>query len=472
MAGRRWLAAVLAGSASCQLATGLSSLTVKEAGGGGTNAMVASSSTSASAGGTMCDGSGGCGGGEKVVELAAGSDHACARFASGRVKCWGRNDYGQLGIGDVKPRGAGPGQMGAALPFVDLGLGAKSLGAGDDWTCAILDDDTLKCWGRNDVGQLGLGDTLDHGDDPGEMGSDLPAVDLGAKHHAIQVVAGAGHTCALLDDHGVKCWGRGLKGALGQANFVNHGDQPLTMGKYLAEIDLGTGRTAKAIASEGDTVCAVLDDDRAKCWGSNDHGQIGVGNTKTYGANGGTMGDSLPAIDFAGAPVAAITPDDVGASSCALLAGGAVRCSGNGADGALGQGSTTSLDKPSPALDLGVSPAALLGGGSFFCAVTSAGAAKCWGGNAAGELGQGDAKNRGDDPGEMGAALAPIDLGKGRTVRQLAAGSGRFACALLDDDSVKCWGGNAAGELGQGDTKNRGDEPGEMGDALKPVQLL
>ena len=71
--------------------------------------------------------------------------------------------------------------MGDDLPAVDLGTGrtAKMVSAGGATTCAVLDDDSVKCWGRNDFGQLGIGDTDRRGDGSGEMGDDLPFVDLG-----------------------------------------------------------------------------------------------------------------------------------------------------------------------------------------------------------------------------------------------------------------------------------------------------
>ena len=125
-----------------------------------------------------------------------------------KVKCWGRNDFGQLGLGDTANRGDDPGEMGDALPAVDLGTGrtAKMISAGNDHTCAVLDDDSVKCWGYNGWGQLGLGDTLDRGDGPGEMGDDLDAVDLGTNRTAKMISAGEHHACAVLDDASVKCW--------------------------------------------------------------------------------------------------------------------------------------------------------------------------------------------------------------------------------------------------------------------------
>ena len=119
----------------------------------------------------------------EAQRFSLGGAFSCAILYGGVVKCWGYNNYGQLGLGDSSNRGDGPGEMGDNLPVVDLGTGrtAKMIGAsaGGAHVCAVLDDDSVKCWGRNDYGQLGLGDTSNHGDGPGEMGVNLPVVDLG-----------------------------------------------------------------------------------------------------------------------------------------------------------------------------------------------------------------------------------------------------------------------------------------------------
>ena len=106
--------------------------------------------------------------------------------------------------------------MGDSLPTVALGTGrtAVAITAGNYHTCALLDDGSVKCWGYNDYGQLGLGDTADRGVGAGEMGDSLPAVALGTGRTAVAITSGSYHTCALLDDASVKCWGlERLKGS-------------------------------------------------------------------------------------------------------------------------------------------------------------------------------------------------------------------------------------------------------------------
>jgi hypothetical protein len=109
-------------------------------------------------------------------------------------------------------------------------------------------------------------------------------------------------------------------------------------------------------------------------------------------------------------------------------------------------------------------------GQAHTCALLDNQQLKCWGGNG-GRLGLGDAVTRGDGPGEMGDSLPAVNLGTGRTASAIGSGFGVHVCASLDDGQFKCWGGNNNGELGLGDTLTRGASPGQMGDALLPVDL-
>ncbi len=235
------------------------------------------------------------------VVIAAGNGHTCA-LRAGTVKCWGYNGSGQLGLGDTADRGDGPGEMGVNLPAVDLGPGrtATAITAGEVHTCALLDDATIKCWGANGFGQLGLGDTETRGDGPGEMGVNLPAVDLGPGRTATAITAGGAHTCARLDDATVKCWGWNGFGQLGLGDTADRGDGPGEMGANLPVVDLGPGRTATAVTAGYTHTCALLDDATIKCWGANYAGQLGLGDTANRGDQSGEMGVNLPAVDIWG----------------------------------------------------------------------------------------------------------------------------------------------------------------------------
>ena len=233
----------------------------------------------------------------KALSVTMGYEYTCASISGETVKCWGRNDSGQLGLGDIAPRGDEPGEMGDALPAVDLGTGrtATAITAGYRHTCALLDDGSVKCWGWNG-GWLGLEDNLDRGDGPGEMGDALPAVDLGAGRTATAISAGERHTCALLDDGSVKCWGGNTYGQLAHDGVNNIGDNAGEMGDDLPPIDLGTGRTATAVTTGAHHTCASLDDGATKCWGINVNGTLGQGDTVNRGSHAYDRGDDLDPI--------------------------------------------------------------------------------------------------------------------------------------------------------------------------------
>ena len=152
-----------------------------------------------------------------------------------------RAAVGQLGQGNTNQLGDNGNEMGQNLPIVDLGPGrtAKSIASFRQHNCAILDDDSVKCWGRNSYGQLGLGSTSHKGDGSNEMGSNLPAVDLGPGRTAKAVVAGYWHSCAWLDDGTVKCWGANSDGELGAGNVSGRGGSANQMGSNLPIVDLG-----------------------------------------------------------------------------------------------------------------------------------------------------------------------------------------------------------------------------------------
>jgi alpha-tubulin suppressor-like RCC1 family protein len=213
------------------------------------------------------------------VAIAAGHFDGCVVLDGGALKCWGDNFDGQLGLGDTEDRGDGPNEMGGNLPAVALGTSrtAVAVDPGGNHTCALLDDATVKCWGSNDDGQLGQGDTAYRGDAAGEMGDSLPAVALGTGRTAVAIAAGWDHSCAVLDDGTVKCWGANDDGQLGLGDTADRGDGPGEMGDGLPVVALGTGRTAVAITANYAYTCALLDDGTVKCWGANFNGQLGLG---------------------------------------------------------------------------------------------------------------------------------------------------------------------------------------------------
>ncbi|CAB1113149.1 unnamed protein product [Ectocarpus sp. CCAP 1310/34] len=233
------------------------------------------------------------------VAISAGGWHTCVIVVGDLVKCWGYNQWGELGLEDKDDRGDDPDEMGDNLDFVDLGSNARvfSLALGDWHSCALLDGGDVKCFGKNYAGQLGYGDTENRGDDPGEMGDDLDTVNLNGKK-ATAIAAGEEHTCAILEDGDLICWGLGSSGQLGQGNAMNVGDGEGEDVSSLDPIDLGTGRTAIEVTAGGNHTCALLDNYDVKCWGENDYGELGQEDTQPRGLAPNQMGDNLEAISL------------------------------------------------------------------------------------------------------------------------------------------------------------------------------
>jgi alpha-tubulin suppressor-like RCC1 family protein len=184
-------------------------------------------------------------------------------------------------------------------PPVDLGTGrtARYVDGGGAFSCALLDGGDVKCWGKNDLGQLGQGDTESRGDETGELGDALPPVDLGTGRKALTIGGGNTSMCALLDTHEIKCWGGNARGQLGQGDTENRGDEPGEMGDNLRAVNLGSGRTALGVFQGSAHACALLDNGDLKCWGWNMNAQLGTGGIVSRGDGPQEMGDDLPAVD-------------------------------------------------------------------------------------------------------------------------------------------------------------------------------
>lgn len=240
-----------------------------------------------------------------VKEVGIGSAFTCALLTNGKVQCWGTGHYGQLGrpLDDsqcTSPYCLVPGDAG------DLGAGfsVAALSSGNEHSCALSTSGAVKCWGRGWVGQLGIGEAgVTRGTLAEEMGNALPAVDLGGT--ATAVAAGGTFSCAVLSTGGVKCWGNAFEGRLAQpqrtgSDLSNHlGDAPGELGAQLPPIDLGSNARAIQVAAGEAFACALLDTRQVKCWGSNADGQLGVQTDDTIvGDETSELGANLRAIAF------------------------------------------------------------------------------------------------------------------------------------------------------------------------------
>jgi len=436
----------------------------------------------------------------KAVEAGLGDKHSCFRLSNGKLKCFGHSVFGQLGLGNVYDLFPDNGSLGVGddakevgnfMPYVDLGTGRTVLkiGAGQFHTCALLDNSEIKCWGYGN--QLGLGTIFNVGDQENDMGDNLPPLDFGAGLSGQQISVGGSHSCAQLDNGTLKCWGSNLSGQLGIGSGIQSiGDEAGQMGNALLAANLGSGRSAiqvelsKSDGSFGHS-CARLDNGSVKCWGSDDHGRLGIGlfDPDEYSGDIGVepeqMGDGLPTVNLGTGRTS--TQLAAGAlHNCSILDNNQLKCWGANESGQLGLGDT--LDRGTdvasemgdnlPAINLGTNRYAveIALGITHSCARLDNGTVKCWGANSFGQLGLGDTKARGRLTTEMGDNLPIVNLGTGRTAKRIFAG-GNHSCALLDNDTMKCWGANTDGQLALGDSKNRGDQANEMGDSLPAIDF-
>jgi alpha-tubulin suppressor-like RCC1 family protein len=403
------------------------------------------------------------------------SINQCA-VRQGKVKCWGENIYGQLGLGDNKSRGDDPGEMGSCLDEVDLGdVNVVSIaGSNTGNRCALLSDGGVKCWGLGSVGNLGYGDLIDRIASQ-YLGNNLQKIDLGTGLTAKSLIAGHRYYCAILSNDKVKCWGMFTEYTYFSGNPGFIGDQAGEMGDNLAYINLPTGRTAKKLAAGSLGTCAILDDDTLYCWNKKCSPTSGSYTGPTFTCSEMNTNGIATGLIPVGGSVADVS---IGIQTvCAVLTTGQIRCWGGNGSGELGVGDTVGRysisEIPSiPFVDLGTGMTAnkVSVGINHVCALLTNAQVKCWGHNSHGQLGLENSFDRGGAPGEMGDNLPFVNLGSGRTTINISA-SLYSTCALLDDHTVKCWGYNGEGRLGQGDISPRGTSPGSMGDGLPSISL-
>jgi RHS repeat-associated protein len=339
--------------------------------------------------------------GATVASLSVGWGHACVVTAAGAVKCWGYNEFGQLGNGMTAVTQNVP------VDVVGLTTPVSVVEAGFTHTCVITDTGGVKCWGHNANGQLGDGTT----------NASLSPVDVvGLSSSAIALALGNGHTCALLSDGEVKCWGDnpfggGIGDGTGLARLT-----PTTVTGF------GSGAGVKDIRAGGYHTCAVTSGNGIKCWGTNFAGEIGDGTTNTV----------FEPVDVTAHSSGVFIADGGEAFSCSLGTAGGVKCWGKNDYGQLGNGTTTDSLVPVNVSTLGSGVAGLSVGGYGACAVTPASEVKCWG--------------------NLTSSNTPtVITGTAPNIVDIGAGAGS-ACTLSADGLVQCWGNNNYGQLGNGGT--------------------
>jgi alpha-tubulin suppressor-like RCC1 family protein len=375
-----------------------------------------------------------------IVQMVTGDSHTCIMTTAGRVRCWGQNSFGQLGYGNTTTIGDDPARQPSMAGDVPLPASdpAAQITAGANHTCALLQSGMAYCWGRNDSGQLGYSSTAHVGDDESVTSAGF----INAGGLLSTIAAGGNHTCAVLSESGeVRCWGQNDHGQLGRGDtesFSDSADEPTSAA---TSVSLGAVR-ATSLALGASHSCAMLADASVRCWGSNSAGELGSGSTSDD--IGDEPADAISAVLLGGTA----RQIEAGQShTCAVMTSGSVRCWGDDSNGQLGNGAaSTPVTDPGAQGDLSIGgEVASIGLGSqHTCALLINGQAKCWGSDSSGQLGYGDTTDRAAPPAES------IQLGASSAF--LISGGQSHSCAVRSNGSVRCWGRGEEGQLGQGST--------------------
>lgn len=357
--------------------------------------------------------------------LSVGGGHTCAILNNQSTACWGSDSSGQLGIGGLVGDGYSPRLVNGFPNY----LNATSLSLGASHSCAVLEDGSVSCWGESDNGRLGNGNDYTDRNIPHSTNS------LGFGHSAIQLSSGGQFTCAILENGEVTCWGRGTSGQLGDGGLQDR-STPDKTGSF------GSNRKAIAISAGSHHVCVILDDGKVSCWGEGGQGQLG---------NGESTSKYVPTLtsDLGDRAVAISGGSD---HTCALLENGSVVCWGNGDYGQLGNGGTNYRLNPTlvDSFGNGRTAISISSGENHNCVILDNNQVACWGSNDYWQIGNNMA----------GDALIPTltsSLGTNRTAVAISSGS-LTTCAILDNGSISCWGSNNGGQIGDG-TYNMGKTP-------------
>jgi len=340
-----------------------------------------------------------------VVELSAGGDHSCARTRAGEVWCWGYALAGALDDLGRGRRGEVSQTRATRVPGIS---GAAQIASGGTSACARIGDGTVRCWGSNRSGELGVGDVA-------------PVTSVMPRLRGVTTIAAGGQTtgihCGVRRDGTVACWGTALDGGLGVESARSARLTPETVPRLREVVEVAPG---------ADHVCARMRNGSVRCWGSARSGQLGDGTTRSRASHAAVLGLAGVAQIASGSH-----------HSCARI-DGRVRCWGSGASGELGDGSLENHTRPTEVRELGGPVIHIAANAGRSCAVRADGRVLCWGRAAR----------------ESAADATPV-LVEGIADAVTVSVNLEHACVIGRDERVRCWGSNQQGMLGDGTTDDR-----------------
>jgi alpha-tubulin suppressor-like RCC1 family protein len=373
--------------------------------------------------------------------ISTGHSHACAQMENGTVKCWGRSSYGQLGDGTVSYSNIITPITVPSITGLTDDSKVVSLNLGEYHSCAVMRDGSVQCWGYNNEGQLGDGTRVNK-----SVPTVVPVIDHSTPAKtAVSISAGIAHTCAVMGDGSVLCWGNNNYGQLGD-NSTTRRLTPVAV----SGLDGSSAHSTAVSVSAGDlATCALMADGTSRCWGLNGYrwlgNQSGDDSSVPVDQSGGFDGST---DDSTGLSVSTSSDWRV----CVLMESGAAKCWGSNAFGGLGIGSSND-DLHTEVLGAvneitgataATTAVSVSGDDTHGCAALAVGTVKCWGRGTAGQLGN-DFWT--DERGPV-LALGGIDgTTAASTAVNVSAGL-YFTCSAMADGSARCWGVNDNGQLG------------------------
>ena len=317
-----------------------------------------------------------------AIAVSAGANHTCALLVDSTVECWGDNNSGEIGDGTS-------GNV-VSTPTKVPGLnGVTQISSGDEFSCALLNNTQAWCWGNNAYGAMGNGTSGNSWLGPVPVCGSGTGFDCSGGNILVNVQkisAGGVHACALMTIGTVRCWGSNYEGQLGigsapadPLNTTPDCDTQVSNSCRSLPVIVSLGDTATDVSAGGAETCALLNGGALQCWGYNGVGQIGNGTTDTYPWSAPSPQD---VVGFN------LNTDEVSAgdTSCAVVANDGF-CWGANQWAQIGDGTTNDANTPQPISGLSGNVDRISSNGIHTCALTIDGNIWCWGRNSYRELG-------------------------------------------------------------------------------------